>query len=108
MNIFKIFKHSQVAKIPYLGGEKAPRPYRDWYILVVASFVCLLAAIGGYGYLVVKLTKHEVVPQDVLIERSLSKIKPGSLEKITIKIEQQEESFLQLAASSTSLADPSR
>jgi hypothetical protein len=104
----KMFKRTPKMRIPYLGDEKAPRPYRDWYILVAASLVCLGGLIVGYGYLAITVSHHQVVSSDALIERSLVKIKPGELEKITAQIADQEANFLKLATSSTSAADPSR
>lgn len=94
-------------KTPYLGGEKAPRPYRDWYVLVVIGLSCLIGLIAIYGYVMLKITNHEALASDILIERSLQKVKLDELDKITTKIEEQEDAFLQVVASSTPVVDPS-
>lgn len=107
-NFFKNIHFKKTVQAPYLGGEKSPRPYRDWYFLVATSLLCLLGMITAYGYGVIKITDREALSSDALLGQSLTKISPAELERITIQIKEKETIFLQLLASSTPMADPSR
>lgn len=105
MNFLNFFTKN---KLPYGGGERAARSYRDWYVLVATSFLCLVTMIAGYGYLVLFAGRSEVLSSDVLIERTLFKVKPGEVESLAGKIGERQAYFSQLSATGTVPADPSR
>lgn len=97
----------RISKGIYLGDEKAARPYGDWYILVVFGFGGLLCLLVVYGYISIRLVNSDPLQKDVLIEKSLSKVKPGELDVLADKITKQETIFVDLLATSTTTIDPS-
>ena len=107
LNHFKFFNQLPL-RLPYLGGAPAPRPYRDWYVLVGVSFLLLVGLLGVYAWAVANITDYQAWSDQTVIDRSVQKIKPEELAKIISQVQTKQQNSSDLAAKPIFMADPSR